>query len=414
MTTPGVVAEPVAVQRSPLRIGAVDDPAEVEAEAVAEQVLRMPEPGPALLQRCPGGCPDEEVLRRPLKHAEEADLEVRPLSADVATSEPLASAIGAARAGGASLPGATLRFFEPRFGLDLSGVTIHRDERAADLAASVNARAFTVGRDIFFGSGQWAPGTDHGGHLLAHELTHTVQQSGREVRDSRSGTTRPHRPVPTVQRALTDLGPHCTGRAEFLQSALGMPDAQVPDSLTCVCFLAGLADLVDVAFGPAAIPIEMLDCVCNLLTTVQEFWIRGSDGGCFSVSNLSAVDIGALTVLAGATLADCLSLPIGAAVGSLLFGSAGATGGAAGGGSAGGPPGAATGGLFSGVVSAATGAVIGDSIVDIAAMALQNAITQGTPLPVGQCEACLRSITGGSPLFGIDCSAMGTAPGRPE
>jgi outer membrane protein OmpA-like peptidoglycan-associated protein len=68
-----------------------------------------------------------------------------------------------------------LRFFEPRFGVDLSGVRVHHDGGAARLAASVNARAFTVGRDVFFGEGEWAPGTARGDRLLAHELTHTIQ-----------------------------------------------------------------------------------------------------------------------------------------------------------------------------------------------------------------------------------------------
>jgi hypothetical protein len=72
-----------------------------------------------------------------------------------------------------------LRFFEPRLGVDLSGVRVHHDGGAARLAASVNARAFTVGRDVFFGAGEWAPGTARGDRLLAHELTHTIQQGGR-------------------------------------------------------------------------------------------------------------------------------------------------------------------------------------------------------------------------------------------
>jgi Domain of unknown function (DUF4157) len=76
------------------------------------------------------------------------------------------------------LPPGSLRFFERRLGVDLSGVRVHHDGGAARLAASVNARAFTVGRDVFFGAGEWAPGTARGDRLLAHELTHTVQQRG--------------------------------------------------------------------------------------------------------------------------------------------------------------------------------------------------------------------------------------------
>jgi hypothetical protein len=84
------------------------------------------------------------------------------------------SAITARQGGGAPLPASTRRFFEPRFGTDLSEVRVHRDPAAADLAASVDARAFTVGQNMFFGSGQWALGI--GDRLIAHEVAHVSQQ----------------------------------------------------------------------------------------------------------------------------------------------------------------------------------------------------------------------------------------------
>ena len=68
--------------------------------------------------------------------------------------------------------------FEPRFGADLNPVRIHTDTKAEEAARSINARAFTFGKDIVFRSGQYTPETDVGRKLLAHELTHVVQQSG--------------------------------------------------------------------------------------------------------------------------------------------------------------------------------------------------------------------------------------------
>jgi hypothetical protein len=65
---------------------------------------------------------------------------------------------------------------EAAFGFDLSGVRVHTDERAAAQAATVGASAYTIGRDIVFGGGQWAPQTPRGRRLLAHELAHVVQQ----------------------------------------------------------------------------------------------------------------------------------------------------------------------------------------------------------------------------------------------
>lgn len=67
---------------------------------------------------------------------------------------------------------------ESRLGHDFSMVRVHTDEQAAASAQMVGALAYTVGRDIVFGPGRFAPGTSHGQHLLAHELTHVVQQGG--------------------------------------------------------------------------------------------------------------------------------------------------------------------------------------------------------------------------------------------
>ncbi|RPJ83833.1 MAG: DUF4157 domain-containing protein, partial [Acidobacteria bacterium] len=87
-----------------------------------------------------------------------------------------AADIGHLRGGGRPLPPAAREFFEPRFGTDFSQVRLHADSRAAQAARSINARAFTVGHDIGLATGQYSPDTDQGRQLLAHELTHVVQQ----------------------------------------------------------------------------------------------------------------------------------------------------------------------------------------------------------------------------------------------
>lgn len=82
-------------------------------------------------------------------------------------------------------------FFEPRFGRDFSSVRIHADETAAQSAKSVQASAYTVGRDITFAKGQYAPDSNVGRRLIAHELAHVVQQSepGADVALMRSPDT---------------------------------------------------------------------------------------------------------------------------------------------------------------------------------------------------------------------------------
>lgn len=82
----------------------------------------------------------------------------------------------AGQTGGSPLKDSSRAFFEPRFGRDFSGVRIHQDARSATAASSLNARAFTVGDNIYFGQGEYASETAAGRKLLAHELTHVVQQ----------------------------------------------------------------------------------------------------------------------------------------------------------------------------------------------------------------------------------------------
>ena len=95
------------------------------------------------------------------------------------------SAVGQMRGGGQQLDVATREMMEPRFGHDFSQVRIHTGERAAVAAGALDALAFTVGHDIAFAAGRYQPGSDTGRELLAHELTHTIQQAGGAPRVQR-------------------------------------------------------------------------------------------------------------------------------------------------------------------------------------------------------------------------------------
>jgi hypothetical protein len=108
--------------------------------------------------------------------------------------------------GGRSLPKAVRAFFEPRFGVDFSAVQVHTDARAVQLARSVDARAFTIGSDVVFGEGAYSLGTTEGRSLLAHELTHVVQQNAlipiQQARPSHSTLS-----MPVIQRQLPAVMP---------------------------------------------------------------------------------------------------------------------------------------------------------------------------------------------------------------
>jgi len=85
------------------------------------------------------------------------------------------------RSPGRSLDAETRAFFEPRFGHDFSQVRVHTDERGAQSARAVGASAYTVGREIVFASNHYSPDTTRGRRLLAHELTHVLQQGQRQA-----------------------------------------------------------------------------------------------------------------------------------------------------------------------------------------------------------------------------------------
>ncbi|WP_181233467.1 eCIS core domain-containing protein [Enhygromyxa salina] len=166
---------PIAPQYK-LEIGAADDAYEREADAVADAVVNGGElegdlsGGAAGIQRACTTCESEEDLRRSPHDGAGPTPQLQP-----DTSAEISSARAS---GGQALPGSARSYFEPRFNADFSDIRIHRDAQAASLSHGLGARAFTVGRDLFFGAGQLNYSSHRGRHLLAHELTHTIQQSG--------------------------------------------------------------------------------------------------------------------------------------------------------------------------------------------------------------------------------------------
>ena len=114
------------------------------------------------------------------------------------------------RSTGQPLDTATRAYMEPRFGHDFSGVRVHADAHAAESARAVHAHAYTVGRDVVFGAGQFAPRTSAGRELLAHELTHVVQQGGQDhhgsVRGIASESSSPEQNADSMAAAITSGG----------------------------------------------------------------------------------------------------------------------------------------------------------------------------------------------------------------
>jgi Domain of unknown function (DUF4157) len=154
-----------------LRTSQIDDPHEQEAEQVAQQVAReitQPSNTTARLKRT------KKVVSE-----QQASISLRPsIGASHRINDEIASEINNIRSSpGSLLETKTEELMESKFGYDFSNIRIHTDGRAAESAKSVNAAAYTIGKDIVFGSGQYQPYTLDGKKLLAHELTHVVQQS---------------------------------------------------------------------------------------------------------------------------------------------------------------------------------------------------------------------------------------------
>jgi hypothetical protein len=123
----------------------------------------------SLLVRKEPALPNTRVTARAPQHK---PVLAGPASVDLAPSGGIAPLHG-----GKGLSSSDRAFFEPRFGYDFSNVRVHADDGAARSASAIGARAYTLGRNIAFASGEYQPGTADGRHLLAHELAHVVQQT---------------------------------------------------------------------------------------------------------------------------------------------------------------------------------------------------------------------------------------------
>jgi hypothetical protein len=177
-----------------LKIGQPGDKYEQEADRVAEQVMWMTKPqatssgAPHIKRACPT-CEEEELKWQPIEEEEEKlqrqpmeeeekELQAKAISDNISEVNPdFESHIHSLKGGGQPLSENDRAFFEPRFGRDFNSIRVHSDNRAADLSKSINAKAFTLGQDVVFGSSQYSPENITGKRLIAHELTHVIQQN---------------------------------------------------------------------------------------------------------------------------------------------------------------------------------------------------------------------------------------------
>ncbi|MEP7120317.1 MAG: DUF4157 domain-containing protein [Byssovorax sp.] len=185
-TRPAAAPQPVVcvtqarVQlQSALRVSSPRDPAEREADATAARIMSASSPDVTSAPTRGLGAPSlarfADSMRILRAHGAAPSI-ARKGEGDGAVGPGVAAEIASAKSGGSPLPTSVQRFMEPRFGADFGKVRVHTGDRAAKLNRSVNAQAFTHGAHIFFGQDRFKPDTHEGKELIAHELTHTIQQ----------------------------------------------------------------------------------------------------------------------------------------------------------------------------------------------------------------------------------------------
>jgi hypothetical protein len=243
----------------------VNDPGdryEQEADRIATTVLRLGDPGVWTHTRPPS-------VQRLATDKDSPDA-APPIVHDVLSSP------------GQPLDAAALAFFEPRFGREFRSVRVHTDAKATQSAESVNALAYTVGRNIVFGTGRYAPHLPEGQRLLAHELTHVVQQdSGLSVGSLQREERRPRpAPVDTDAQRIIDLAQNTATPVD--QRAVAVVQAIInqyfptdASKITGINFRAGEPGLKVTYVGSGAATTGTLDVGSDFAAnTTQEHFAR--------------------------------------------------------------------------------------------------------------------------------------------
>jgi len=188
---PSSLDHTVVPSTSALSISSTNDPSELEANRVAAEVMRMPAPSssPVLQRKCEA-CEEEDKVHR---SATSESLGTAPTIVNQVLSQT-----------GQPLLDSTRSFFEPQLGADLSAVRVHTNTQAARSAEAVHAKAYTVGNSIAFAEGHYAPHSESGKGLLAHELVHVVQQGNGTPETIRRQDDVPESPVAVLRREVED------------------------------------------------------------------------------------------------------------------------------------------------------------------------------------------------------------------
>lgn len=266
------------IPQTKLTVDQPGDKYEQEADKIAGQVMQMPGAqflrGVGLSEQIKGTHIQrqwsiyEKEARTRLKEEQET-LRTKGVSGDVPSATPdLESSIIALKGGGQPFTASVSAFFEPRLGYDFSQVRIHTSGRAAEAAQMINARAFTISRDIFFGQGEYQPDSNQGRRLIAHELTHVMQQ----------GAARPLVPQSMRSTSTTPILSRLAPQTARLQRTTADP-SKAPTMSCAVDASPGHTAGTDIMFGQGDRALDATDIAA--ITAFHTTWLAG--GGIDSI-----------------------------------------------------------------------------------------------------------------------------------
>lgn len=234
-----------------LTVNEPGDRFEKEADRAADHVMRMQEGDAPVVQRMPVS-PVPDLQRKCAECEKEEAEQIRRKAEGAAgtgklTAPPMVGHV-LRHDSGQPMENGTRRFMESRFGQDFSQVQIHTGGQAATSAASIRARAYTHGQHIVFGAGEYRPQSEKGQRLLAHELAHTMQQSGRRSNSVQADFAVEPTTPNVAWAALTDAQ---------VQDAIAFNQARHTD----VAEVELLRDIVGVPRAPAVIDEDFVRAV---------------------------------------------------------------------------------------------------------------------------------------------------------
>ncbi|MCT7966857.1 DUF4157 domain-containing protein [Laspinema sp. D1] len=209
------ISAPPSIQPK-LTIGAPDDKFEQEADTIARKVVKqisVPTPPDA---KGEGGSVQRQMFSTP--SIMRLTVQCQEAIKGGKASSDLESSISQAKSGGSPLDNAIRPKMESAFGTDFSSVRVHTDANSDSLNRSISARAFTTGQHIFFKKGEYNPSHSGGQELIAHELTHVVQQNSSKVQPKLDSTSIQR--APTVQNAPAVDPGRINQAAEDLRKAM--------------------------------------------------------------------------------------------------------------------------------------------------------------------------------------------------